>query len=126
MIKAINTNLAAPAIGPYSQAVQVGDLIFTSGQLAADKDGKIVADDIKGQALQVMKNLQTILEAAGSDFAHVIKTTIFLKDMNDFATVNEIYGSFFTEHKPARSTIEVARLPKDVKIEIEMIAQKKV
>ena len=122
----ISTQEAPQAIGPYSQAVNVGDLIFTSGQIPLNVDGsedKINAD-IKTQSTQVLNNLQAVLRGAGSDLNKVIKTTVFLADMGDFAQLNEVYASFFKDHKPARSCIAVKTLPKNVKVEIEAIATK--
>lgn len=115
---------AAPPIGPYSQAVRVqGNLLFTSGQIPLDASGAMVAGGIAEQTHAVFANLKAILEAAGSDFSHVVKTTVFLLDMNDFAAMNEIYKGYFAgPTPPARSTIQVARLPKDARIEIEVVA----
>ncbi|MBD2866031.1 RidA family protein [Paenibacillus oceani] len=120
----VSTTKAPAAIGPYSQAVTFGDLIFTSGQIPLDSEGKLVEGGIEEQTHQVFRNLTGVLEAAGATLSHTIKATVFIKDMNQFATVNEIYASYFGEHKPARSTVEVARLPKDVLVEIELIAAK--
>ena len=123
-MKIISTQKAPQAIGPYSQAVNVGDLIFTSGQIPLNVDGsedKITAD-IKTQSEQVLSNLQALLQGAGSDLNKVIKTTVFLADMGDFAQLNEVYAAFFKDHKPARSCIAVKTLPKNVKVEIEAIA----
>ena len=117
---------AAQPIGPYNQAVITGSLVYTSGQIPIDPaTGQVVAGGIKEQTEMVLKNLRAILEAAGSNLQKVVKTTVFLKDMNDFAAMNEVYGSFFQEKTsaPARSTIEVARLPKDVRVEIEAVAE---
>jgi 2-iminobutanoate/2-iminopropanoate deaminase len=124
MLKKVQTDKAPQAIGPYSQAVETGDWIFTSGQIPLTPDGKLVAGGIEEQTRQVLENLKSVLEAAGSGLEHVVKTTIFLRDMNQFQTVNEIYGGYFKEHQPARSCVEVSRLPKDVLIEIEVIAKK--
>jgi len=120
----IYTKDAPEPIGPYSQAVEVGtsssQLLFTSGQIPIDPaTGNIVAGGIKEQTRQVIKNLIAILEKDGTNINNVIKTTVFIKDMNDFAALNEVYAEFFGESKPARSTVEVARLPKDVLVEIE-------
>lgn len=123
MRKTISTEHAPAAIGPYAQAVRVGDLLFTSGQIPLRPDGTLVEGDIRAQAEQVLNNLRAVLEAGGSGLEHVVKCTCFLADMNDFAAMNEVYGSFFTSDPPARSAVEVARLPRDVKIEIEAIAQ---
>lgn len=121
-MKFISTKEAPAAIGPYSQAVVANGLIYTSGQIPMDEKGLIVATDIVNQTHQVMKNLFYILEAAGAHFNDVIKTTIFLADINDFDKVNEVYSHYFGHHKPARSTVAVNRLPKNVLIEIECIA----
>lgn len=118
----ISTDNAPAAIGPYSQAVRVGDLLFTSGQIALLPDGELLEGDVAAQTEQVLKNLQAVLEAGGSSLTHVVKCTCFLKDMADFNTVNEVYGRFFDSEPPARSAVEVARLPKDVLIEIEAVA----
>ncbi|MMZ60122.1 Enamine/imine deaminase [compost metagenome] len=120
----ISTSAAPGAIGPYSQAVQIGDFVFTSGQLGLIPETGQLAEGVEAQAAQSLRNVSAILEAAGSSLDKVIKTTVFLKDMNDFAKVNEIYGSFFAEPYPARSAVEVARLPKDGLVEIEVIAAK--
>ncbi|MNO22529.1 putative reactive intermediate deaminase TdcF [compost metagenome] len=125
MAKQIISTTAAPgAIGPYSQAVQIGDFVFTSGQLGLIPETGQLAEGVEEQAAQSLRNVSAILEAAGSGLDKVIKTTVFLKDMNDFAKVNEVYGSFFAEPYPARSAVEVARLPKDGLVEIEVIASK--
>lgn len=124
MLKKVQTDKAPQAIGPYSQAVETGDWIFTSGQIPLTPDGELVAGGIEEQTRQVLENLKSVLEAAGSGLEHVVKTTIFLRDMNQFQTVNEIYGGYFKEHQPARSCVEVSRLPKEVLIEIEVIAKK--
>ncbi|WP_028551905.1 RidA family protein [Paenibacillus sp. UNC451MF] len=121
-LKTIATTEAPAAIGPYSQAIQFGNLLFTSGQIPLGLDGQVVSQEIEEQTHQVFKNLEAVLSAAGSSFSKVIKATVFIKDMNQFAKVNEIYASYFGDHKPARSTVEVARLPKDVLVEIELIA----
>ncbi|WP_373271310.1 RidA family protein [Paenibacillus sp. MY03] len=118
----VSTVAAPAAIGPYSQAIKLGGLLFTSGQIPLDATGALVAGGIEEQAHQVFRNLQAVLEAGGASLASVVKATVFLKDMNDFATVNGIYASYFGDHKPARSAVEVARLPKDVLVEIEVIA----
>lgn len=123
MRKPIQTDQAPAAIGPYAQAVQVDQLLFTSGQIPLKPDGMMVEGDIKAQTEQVLKNLQAVLEAGGSSLANVIKCTCFLADINDFAAMNEVYGTFFSESPPARSAVEVARLPRDVKVEIEAIAR---
>ncbi|MEJ0056213.1 MAG: RidA family protein [Bacteroidota bacterium] len=116
---------APEPIGPYSQAIQAGNMLFISGQVAIDQaSGKIITTSIQDETHQVMKNLKEILTAAGTDFSTVVKCTIFLKDMNNFPKVNEIYGSYFTSQPPARETVEVSRLPKDVNVEISCIAVK--
>lgn len=120
VVKAPN---AAPAIGPYSPAVRVGNLLFLSGQIPLDPaTGQIVEGDIRAQATRVLQNLGELLQAGNAEFAHVVRTTIFLADMNDFAAVNEVYATFFSEPYPARATVQVARLPKDVRVEIDAIA----
>lgn len=124
MTSIIKTENAPAAIGPYSQAVIVDHLglLFTAGQLGMTPDGEFVADDIAAQTRQSLHNVQSILQAAGADMSHVIKTTIFLNDMNDFAAMNAVYAEFFSVNPPARSAIEVSRLPKNALIEIEAIA----
>ena len=122
----ISTPKAPAAIGPYSQAIAVGDMIYTSGMIPIiPETGELETGDIKAQARQAIKNLITLLEEAGSNAESVVKTTVFIKDMNDFASINEVYGEFFTDNYPARSCVEVARLPKDVLIEIEAVAIKR-
>lgn len=116
---------APEPIGPYSQAIQAGNMLFVSGQIAIQKStGKLITEDIESETAQVMKNIGDILNAAGFDFQHVVKSTIFLQDFNDFAKVNEVYGRSFPNNPPARETVEVSRLPKDVNIEISCIAVK--
>tara|TARA_Y100001947_G_scaffold89501_1_gene76246 strand:+ start:55 stop:522 length:468 start_codon:yes stop_codon:yes gene_type:complete len=126
MKRIINTSNAPKPIGPYNQAVISGDLMFISGQVAFDPNtDELVLDDIQSETKQVMENLKSILEEADLSFNNVVKTTIFLSDMNDFQQVNEVYGSYFSNNQaPARETVEVSRLPKDVNVEISMIAQK--
>ena len=123
---AISTNDAPAAIGPYSQAVRIGNFLYTSGQVALDPvTGSLVSGGVKEQTARVVENLKAVLAAAGASFAQVVKTTVFLKDMGDFAAMNEIYGGHFAADNavaPARSTVEVARLPKDALVEIEVIA----
>lgn len=123
MKKAIHTEQAPQAIGPYSQAVQAGNLLFTSGQLGLDPATGQFPATVAEQAKQSLQNVQAIVEAAGASMNDIVKTTVFLKDMNDFATVNEVYASFFAQPYPARSAVEVARLPKDALVEIEVIVQ---
>ena len=124
MKQVIHTDKAPAAIGPYSQAIQIGDLLFVSGQVPIDPStGAMVEGDIKAQAQQSLNNLKAILNAAGTNMGAVVKTTVFLQDMNDFAAMNEVYAQFFQEPYPARSAVQVARLPKDVLVEIEAIAQ---
>ncbi|MBN20676.1 MAG: hypothetical protein CL678_05245 [Bdellovibrionaceae bacterium] len=119
----IYTENAPAPIGPYSQARRVGNQLFVSGQIPLNpKTGELVMDSIESQTEQVMKNLSAVLEAAGAEFSHVIRTTIFLKSMDDFPKVNEIYGRYFSEPFPARACVEVARLPKNVSVEIDCIA----
>ena len=119
----IHTNNAPAAIGPYSQAIKAGNLLFISGQVPFNPETmEVVEGDVKAQTAQSLKNLQAILKEAGADFSNVVKTTVFIKDMNEFAQVNEVYAEYFGENKPARACVEVARLPRDVKVEIELIA----
>lgn len=124
MMKPISTERAPGAIGPYSQAMQAGDFIFTSGQLGLDPATGEFGQGVEEQARLSLNNVKAILEEAGSSLSKVVKTTVFLKDMNDFAKVNEVYSSFFEQPYPARSAVEVARLPKDALVEIETIALK--
>jgi 2-iminobutanoate/2-iminopropanoate deaminase len=120
-VEKIHTSNAPEAIGPYSQAIKIGNMVFTSGQIALTPSGEFLNSDIKTQTKQVCENLKAVLEAAGSKIENVVKTTIFLSDINDFTAVNEIYGEYFS-HKPARSTVAVKELPKGAKVEIECIA----
>ena len=121
--RVISTSKAPAAIGPYSQAVSWGGLIFVSGQIPLDPaTGQVVGADAGAQTERVLKNLAAVLEAAGSSLGQVVKTTVYLRDLNDFAKVNEVYARFFGEQPPARATVEVARLPRDVSVEIEVIA----
>jgi 2-iminobutanoate/2-iminopropanoate deaminase len=114
---------APKAIGPYSQAVRAGQLLFLSGQVPLDPaTGQIVTGDIAAQTRRVFDNLSAVLNAGGRSFSDVVRTTVYLADMNDFAAVNEVYGTYFTEPYPARATVQVARLPKDARVEIDMIA----
>ena len=119
----IQTEQAPQAIGPYSQALKANGLVFVSGQIPIDpRTGQFVAGGIAEQTEQVLKNLAALLEASGSSLAQVLKTTVFLADMEEFAAMNEIYGRFFTEEPPARATVQAARLPRDARVEIEAIA----
>lgn len=119
----ISTDKAPAAIGPYSQGVRVGDLLFVSGQIPfVPGNMKLVAGDIKAQTRQVMENVKAVLEAGGTNLGNAVKMTIFIKDMNQFGAINEVYASYFGENPPARACVEVARLPKEVDIEIEAIA----
>jgi 2-iminobutanoate/2-iminopropanoate deaminase len=123
MSEAVSTENAPGAIGPYSQAIKANGMVFCSGQIPIDPaTGQFVSDDVADQTEQVLKNLDAVLQAAGSDLGSVVKTTVFLADMNDFAAMNEVYGKFFSENKPARATVQAARLPRDAKVEIECIA----
>ena len=123
-MKIIKTENAPQAIGPYSQAVVSGNLLFCSGQIPLKPDGTLLDADVAEQTRQVMNNLQEVLKAGGSDFAKVIKCTIFLTDMADFAVVNDVYGAYFDgENKPARATVGVASLPRGVKVEIDCLAE---
>jgi 2-iminobutanoate/2-iminopropanoate deaminase len=120
----IFTSLAPAAIGPYSQAIRVGNLLFVSGQVALDPSlGKVIEDkSIAAQTRRVLGNIQAIVAAAGASLENVVKTTVFLKDMNDFAEMNAVYGEFFRSDPPSRATVEVSRLPRDVSVEIDCIA----
>lgn len=125
MKKIINTSGAPAPIGPYSQAVEYGGLLFVSGQVAIDpRSGQLLTGDIERETIQVMTNIGAVLEEAGLDFGHVLKTSIFLRDMNDFAKVNEVYGRYFTDRFPARETVQVAALPKNAQVEISVVAAK--
>lgn len=118
----IHTDKAPQAIGPYSQAVKMGDLLFTSGQIPLKPDGTLLLGSVEEQTHQVFANLKAVLEAAGTSLSQVVKATVFIKNMDDFSRINEIYGTYFTTQPPARSCVEVARLPKDVALEIEVVA----
>jgi 2-iminobutanoate/2-iminopropanoate deaminase len=119
----ITTDDAPKAIGPYSQAVKAGSFVFCSGQIAMDPEsGELVTGDIGIQTERVLQNLQAVLKAAGADLGQVVKCTVFLADMDDFAAMNEVYGRFFTENPPARAAVEVSRLPRGVDVEIEAVA----
>ena len=120
----IKTDNAPEAIGPYSQGIIVGDFVYTSGQIPINPATGVMETDIKLATKQSMENIKAILEEAGTSLENVVKTSIFLKDLNDFAAVNEVYGTYFTENPPARSCVQVAKLPKDAVIEIEAIATK--
>ena len=124
MKKAIATDKAPAAIGPYSQAIEVGNLIFTSGVIPVVSETGEIPQGAQAQADQALRNLSALLEASGTDMERVIKTTVFIKNMDDFGKINEIYAGYFTGVFPARSCVEVARLPKDVLIEVEAIAEK--
>lgn len=122
-MKVVATDTAPKAIGPYSQAIVANGMIFVSGQIPIDPaSGNLVEGSITDQTKQVMSNLAAILEATGADFSKVVKTTVYLKDMGDFTEMNEVYGSHFPDHKPARATVQVAKLPRDVAVEIDCIA----
>ncbi len=124
MKEAVHTESAPKAIGPYSQAIIAGGMVFCSGQIPLDPNtGKLVSGDIATQTDRVLKNLQAVLKAAGCQMTDVVKTTIFLKDLNDFQTVNQVYGEYFHPPFPARATIQVARLPMDAAVEIEAVAK---
>ena len=122
-MKTVSTDKAPAAIGPYSQAQIVGSLVYTSGQIPVDPATGLIAEGVEAQAEQVFKNIANLLESAGSSISQVIKTTVFIKNMDDFAAINAVYGKYFTQPYPARSCVEVARLPKDVLIECEAIAE---
>jgi 2-iminobutanoate/2-iminopropanoate deaminase len=121
--QAVSSDAAPRAIGPYSQAIRAGSLLFVSGQIPLDPaTGALVEGDIAAQTHRVFANLKAILEAAGASFDHVVRTTVYLADMNDFGTVNEIYGTYFSSPAPARATVQAARLPRDARVEIDLIA----
>lgn len=120
----ISTASAPGAIGPYSQAILINNLVYTSGQLGLDPVTGELPEGVEAQAAQSLRNVEAVLAAAGTGLEHVVKTTVFLKDMNDFTKVNEVYGTFFSQPYPSRSAVEVARLPKDALVEIEVIALK--
>ena len=123
MKSVVTTDRGPKPVGPYSQAIQSNGWIYLAGQVALDpKKGEMVGSDIRQQTERVLENIKGILEAAGANLHHVVKTTVFLKDLNDFAAMNEVYGKYFTTAPPARSTVQVARLPKDALVEIEVIA----
>lgn len=123
-LNTISTPSAPAAIGPYSQAMRLGDLVFTAGQIPLDPTSMelVGGSDVAAQTERVMESLKAILQEAGADLSTVLKTTVYLADMNDFSAMNEVYGRFFAGHKPARSTVEVSRLPKDVRVEIDAVA----
>ena len=121
-MKVVATNQAPAAIGPYSQGITVNNMFYSSGQIPLTPAGELVDGDVTEQTHQVFKNLQAVLAEAGASLDTVVKATVFIADMEEFAAVNDVYSQYFGEHKPARSCVEVARLPKDVKVEIEVIA----
>lgn len=121
-MKTVSTSYAPAAIGPYSQGIIVNNLFYSSGQIPLTAEGEMITGDIEAQTHQVFKNLKAVLEEAGSSLESVVKATVFLQNMNDFAQFNGVYGQYFSTHKPARSCVEVARLPKDALVEIEVIA----
>lgn len=121
-LKIVSTPSAPAAIGPYAQAVRYGQLLFTSGQIPLTPEGELVSGGIAEQTHQVFANLKAVLAAEGATLRDVVKATVFLKDMNQFSEFNSVYGTYFYEHTPARSTVEVARLPRDVLVEIELVA----
>jgi len=125
MVKEIHTENAPAAIGPYSQAIEAGDFIYVSGQIPVDPTSGEVVQGIEEQTHQVLKNLKAILTEAGTDFSQVVKFTIYLTSIEDFATVNEIYGSYLEKPYPARATVEVSRLPKDVSVEMDVVVYTK-
>lgn len=121
-MKVVQTNQAPAAIGPYSQGIIVNNLFYSSGQIPLTAEGTMVNGDVKEQTHQVFSNLKAVLEAAGASLETVVKATVFIKNMDEFTAVNEVYGEYFSVHKPARSCVEVARLPKDALVEIEVVA----
>ncbi|PWI58440.1 RidA family protein [Sulfoacidibacillus thermotolerans] len=121
-LQVVHSDQAPAAIGPYAQAIKVGNMIYTSGQIPLTATGELVQGDAAVQTRQVFANLRAVLAAAGSSLDRVVKTTVFVSDLNDFGVVNEVYAEAFGTHRPARSTVQVARLPRDAKVEIELIA----
>ncbi|WP_100405931.1 RidA family protein [Bacillus solitudinis] len=121
-MKVVHTDQAPGAIGPYSQGIVVNNMFYSSGQIPLTAEGTFLEGDVQEQTHQVFKNLKAVLKEAGASLETVVKATVFIKDMNDFPAINEVYGEYFSEHKPARSCVEVARLPKDALVEIEVIA----
>ncbi|WP_216831194.1 RidA family protein [Alkalihalobacterium elongatum] len=121
-MKTVHTNEAPQAIGPYSQGIIVNNMFYSSGQIPLTAEGELVTGNVQEQTHQVFKNLKAVLAAAGASLETVVKATVFIKNMDDFPQLNEVYGEYFSNHKPARSCVEVARLPKDVLVEIEVIA----
>ncbi|WP_456272827.1 RidA family protein [Bacillus sp. AK031] len=121
-MRSISTSKAPAAIGPYSQGIIVNNLFYSSGQIPLTAEGMMIEGTVADQTHQVFKNLQAVLEEAGASLETVVKATVFIKDMNEFAAINEVYGEYFADHKPARSCVEVARLPKDALVEIEVVA----
>lgn len=121
-MKVVQTNGAPAAIGPYSQGILVNNIFYSSGQIPLTAEGTMVEGEIREQTHQVFTNLEALLQAAGTTFETVVKATVFIKNMDDFAVVNEVYGEYFSTHKPARSCVEVSRLPKDALVEIEVVA----
>ncbi|SEN82778.1 2-iminobutanoate/2-iminopropanoate deaminase [Mesobacillus persicus] len=121
-MKTVQTSNAPAAIGPYSQGIIVNNMFYSSGQIPLTAEGTMVSGDVKEQTHQVFKNLNAVLEEAGASLDTVVKATVFIKNMDEFSVINEVYGEYFSSHKPARSTVEVARLPKDALVEIEVIA----
>ena len=124
MQKVIKTDKAPGAIGPYSQAIEINGMVYTSGVIPVNPETGVIPEGVEAQATQALSNLKNLIEASGASISQVVKTTVFIKEMNDFGKINEIYASFFTEPYPARSCVEVARLPKDVLLEIEAIVAK--
>ena len=124
MKEAVTTTAAPAAIGPYSQATVSGHMVYTSGQIPLLPDGSLLEGDVTVQARQVLENLKALLTAAGSGLERVLKTTVFLKDMDDFVAMNAVYAEYFSEPYPARSTVQVAKLPRDVRVEIEAVAER--
>ncbi|WP_409272962.1 RidA family protein [Neobacillus sp. SCS-31] len=121
-MKSVQTSNAPAAIGPYSQGIIVNNMFYSSGQIALTPEGTMAEGDVVAQARQVFRNLEAVLSAAGASFETVVKTTVFVKNMDDFLALNEVYAEYFPVHKPARSTVEVSRLPKDALVEIEVVA----
>lgn len=123
-METINSNNVAPAIGPYSHAVEVNGMVYTSGMIPLTQEGVLVSENVKDQTKQVMENIKNVLAEAGLSFENIVKTTIFIKNMEDFPLINEVYSTYFSGKLPSRSCVEVSRLPKDVQVEIEVIASR--
>lgn len=123
-METINSNNVAPAIGPYSHAVEINGMVYTSGMIPLTPEGDLVSDDVTEQTIQVMENIKNVLKEVDLTYNNIVKTTIFIKNMDDFPKINDVYSTYFSDKLPSRSCVEVSRLPKDVQVEIEVIASK--